>query len=806
MGSMNRLYPVLVALVGLACVEESIEPNDLRPVDRVELAVPQAEVLFGDSLRLRAIGLASDGDTLPGRAVSWSSSDSAVILVTPGGLAIGVGTGEATITAMIEGRSDTASLHGVVLRFAGISAGYNHACGVLQDGSAWCWGGNRGGALGVGDLDLELSRSPRRVQDAPSLATIGAGNDATCGLTALGGAWCWGANDGGRLGLGTATDQAAPAPVVGGLTFLGISRPLGSHICGVTSGQAMYCWGANQWGQLGDGSRQDRSTPAQVQSGGRFASVSTGGDVSCGIDDGASAWCWGSDVGGRLGHDTTYVSAVPGPVSGGTGFGSIAANAYEQRSCGVAGGQVRCWGAGVPEPTVVPMPVPIVTTVLGEGGFACGLTAGGQAWCWGENDWGQLGNGSRGDDVVPPTPVAGGLSFVDIGAGWRWACGLVAAGDAYCWGMSWGDALGAGGYSPVPVLITGGLHFAQLTVEEDVACALDQAGAAHCWGANWSGEFGNGTRTGSAGPTPVSGGLAFLELAVGEFHACGITLGGQTYCWGRNWDGQLGIGSTGDVLTPTQVVGGQSFKHLSAGASHTCATDLGGTAYCWGANTSGQLGDGTTTQALQPIAVTGGQAFDTLVTGYDFTCGRTVAAAVYCWGDNHRGQLGNGVTTDSPVPLPVQGGISFVAVETGGTISCGRTGGGDTYCWPRQTYPYGQSAPVIVPGGVKFAQISVGGSHACGLTTSGAGYCWGRNDSGAFGDGSLNYQDYFSKPRAVSGGLSFAAISAGNGFTCGVTTAGTAYCWGANWSGQLGNALNEEAYQVLIPTKVRGQP
>jgi len=178
-----------------------------------------------------------------------------------------------------------------------------------------------------------------------------------------------------------------------------------------------------------------------------------------------------------------------------------------------------------------------------------------------------------------------------------------------------------------------------------------------------------------------------------------------------------------------------------------------GAAYCWG----GALGNGGTFNET-PVAVAGGLAFGTVSVGYSSACGVTTTATAYCWGQNSSGELGNGATGNS-------------------------------------------ATPVAVAGGLAFASISAGYLFACGVTTPGAAYCWGRNYYGEGGNGTATL--YSATPVPVAGGLAFATISAGYSSACGLTTVGTAYCWGANDHGELGNGTTTSSG---VPVKVAGQP
>jgi alpha-tubulin suppressor-like RCC1 family protein len=353
------------------------------------------------------------------------------------------------------------------------------------------------------------------------------------------------------------------------------------------------------------------------------------------------------------------------------------------------------------------------------------------------------------------------------------------------------------------------LTFAAVSAGTFHTCGLTTTGAAYCWGYNAAGQLGDGTTTNRWSPALASGGLTFAAVtAGGDNHTCGVTTVGASYCWGANGAGQLGDGDSTDRTSLAAVLGGDTFAAVSAGISYTCGVTTGGAAYCWGDNSGGQLGDGTTTARTSPVAVLGGLTFATVsAAGYAHTCGVTTAGAAYCWGYNASGQLGDSTTTDWPSPVLVSGGLTFAAVSAGGhNHTCGLTTAGAAYCWGDNAFGQlgdgtttGQTTPVPVVGGLTFGAVSAGGQYSCGVTTGGALYCWGRNQYGQLGDGSTSNR---SSPVLVSGGLTFAEVSASEegDHTCGVTTGGTAYCWGQNAFGQLGNPA--AGYSSLVPVRV----
>jgi alpha-tubulin suppressor-like RCC1 family protein len=362
------------------------------------------------------------------------------------------------------------------------------------------------------------------------------------------------------------------------------------------------------------------------------------------------------------------------------------------------------------------------------------------------------------------------------------------------------------------VKFTPAFRFTSVSAARDHTCALMPDGTAYCWGAGGSGQLGDGTTIASATPMLVSGGLTFSSVSAGgSSHTCGIVTAGGAYCWGFGDQGQLGNGSTTlpapSSATPVPVVGGLTFKSISAGGTtshgHTCGITTSGDTYCWGFGIWGQLGNGSTDSTATPVLVSGGLTFASIRAGVSQTCGVTISGAAYCWGYNQFGQLGNGTTTNSPTPVPVSGGLTFTAVSPGDFHTCAVRTNGAAACWGSNgSGQFGNgtttnsSVPMPVSGGLTFTSINAGASvfsqgYTCGIITNGATYCWGGNGAGPLGNGTTTDSP---TPVPVSGGLTFASLSAGRDYVCGVTTSGwSAYCWGYNLSGQLGTGTSQSS-------------
>jgi alpha-tubulin suppressor-like RCC1 family protein len=357
-------------------------------------------------------------------------------------------------------------------------------------------------------------------------ASISVGDMHTCALTAAGDAYCWGLGSYGELAYGlSTTNRTTPTPVLPyqgqpTLTFASVSAKY-AHTCGITLAGEAYCWG---YGPVNGGSGT-YAHPFQLGTGTGYAMVSAGGSdtsgqsFSCVVTTAGAAQCAGANSIHQLGDGTTLQKLYLVPVLGGLPFSTVSAGGEQRPSIGVA-------YSGPPH--------------------ACGITTTGAAYCWGDNESGQLGDSSELERLTP-VAVAGGFTFDSISAG--------------------------------------GAH----------TCALTSAGAAYCWGSNTAGQIGNGTDAIWQSPVPVRGGLTFTSISAGGDHTCGVTTSGAAYCWGDNETGQLGDGTYNSQNTPTPVAGGLSFASISAGAVNTCGITTAGAAYCWGDNTNGQLGIGATT-------------------------------------------------------------------------------------------------------------------------------------------------------------------------------------------------------------------
>jgi len=575
------------------------------------------------------------------------------------------------------------------------------------------------------------------------------------------------------------------------------------HSCALSPAGRAFCWGYNNDGQLGNGTTVPRAEPGPVSTDLAFVSLSAGEHHTCGLTTARVIFCWGAGWNGRLGDGTTSNRLVPTRINSPLTFTRVAAG--RQSTCALAdGGAAYCWGLnygqlGDGSTTERSSPVPVqggLTFTSIEVGWrhACAVTSSNAGYCWGNNDDGYLGDGTRTTRLMPAL-VSGGLAFSEISAGQIHTCGRTTSGAAFCWGNYSRGSLGNGTtstyYAPTPV--SGGQQWRSIRVGHEVTCGITTSQALLCWGRNDYGQVGDGTRTDRTVPTPVMTGVS--AVAVGwEGSACALATGGAAHCWGLDYDGAAGRGFQ-RILTPTAVSGAPALVALTSNfnAQSMCGLSSTGAVTCWGRNGWDAFGT-TAAPPINDAPIAGvNLSLRSIAGGGYHTCGVTAANVGYCWGANWYGTHGSGNTNwTGNTPVAVTGGLAFSKIESGNDQSCGLTTAGQVYCWGLATNGrLGEGStsgnvltPTLVSGSLTFTDIATGSSFSCGVATGGAAYCWGANWSGQLGDGTTTSR---STPVPVSGGFTFSRVETGGDFACGLLTDGRVACWGAGASGRLGN-------------------
>jgi alpha-tubulin suppressor-like RCC1 family protein len=632
--------------------------NSSTPVDVTGLASGVVGILAAGNHNCALIGniTAAESDITVGSAKCWGDN-------ADGQLGDGTTVNRATPV-------DVVDLAGGAQALAG---GELHTCALTADGAVKCWGSNEYGELGDGTTIRRPV--PTLVVGLDSKIKAIAANGVrftrwspwswgrhTCALTTGGGVKCWGLNSAGQLGDGTINFHPTPVDVAG-LTsgVLAISAGM-DHTCALTSSGSVKCWGNNNDGELGTGTAFN-SSPLPVDVAGLPSSVraiSAGWNYTCAILADFRAMCWGSNAYNRLGGSDPTVQLLPVTPSGlGTNIRAVAASyshtcaLVQDNGSGVTSGS--CWGINfnnqLGDGTAVSRFIPAqisglsgsVQTIAAGQWCSCAATTTGSAWCWG-NEAGAV-----------PAAAAGLDSVKAFAIGALHACALSSSGGVKCWGTNWygqlGDATTEYRSTPVDVVgLTRGVK--AISAGAFSSCALTTGGEVKCWGDPAGGAPPSGGASFNTTPVGVPGLAHGVQAIAGGYsHRCALMTSGGVKCWGANTFGQLGDGTTEDRPTPVDVIGLPSdIRAVSVGDEHSCALTHDGDVLCWGGNPRGQLGSATTVDALAPQRVLhlAGPA-QAISAGYAHTCA-LVAGSLQCWGDNTGGQVG---TNPGWLPVPV---------------------------------------------------------------------------------------------------------------------------------------------------------
>lgn len=365
----------------------------------------------------------------------------------------------------------------------------------------------------------------------------------------------------------------------------------GSSSCFIGLDDSAYCWGNNQYGEIGDTtSGTNRLAPVPVYKYGNLngltiKSITADGFHTCAIASDDNAYCWGYNNDGQIGDTTSSnIRVAPTPV-------------YKDGSLN-----------GL-----------TIKSISTSNGHTCAIASDDNAYCWGKNDNGQIGNNTSGADVLAPAPVyrdgnLNGLTIKSISAGANHTCAIASDNNAYCWGDNTtgqlGDSTsGTDRTAPVPVDNSdkiSGLTIKSISSGPNHTCAIASDNNAYCWGYNNKGQIGDNTsgvsrlspaivyRTGSLN------GLTIKSISAGTTHTCAVASDNNAYCWGNDNNYQLGDDAvSADKLAPTPVertglLNNLTVASVEAGDTHSCAFASDGCVYCWGYNNYGQIGDGTT--------------------------------------------------------------------------------------------------------------------------------------------------------------------------------------------------------------------
>ncbi|MCB9627180.1 MAG: hypothetical protein H6725_07390 [Sandaracinaceae bacterium] len=551
-----------------------------------------------------------------------------------------------------------------------LDVGWDSLCGYGGPVSGvWCLGSDVFGQLGNNDpLPLctwreptlpvsgedPCSSTPLAVDPSHAHPLVAVGESFACSTDGQSIA-CWGDNSDGQ-GLVTPPSVIEQPLALGlqppgspALTALSAGR---DHVCALRADGSVVCWGANDQGQLGRGTTGSYGGVGSANSPARFASIDAGGDTTCAIDEVGQPWCWGRNAQGQLGDRTTDSRDIPTAV---TGFDTARAPVRGAPCAVLRSGALRCWGDG--DPTASPVTETDQNHQVTSGArHTCALRGDGEVWCWGWNEFGQLGNESIANGVFPASRVTLPPT-TSLSANANTTCAVLTSGEVRCWGQNRNGQLGldttitAGG---VPTGIAGLDDALSVSVGDTHVCALRRTGGVVCWGAGGAGQLGNGLGADSLTPVAVSSLSDVVQVEAGHDVSCARRVGGSVYCWGTGTNGQLGAGANRTFSpTPIQVRDVRNATALHLVSQTACIVDDLAEVYCWGHNVAGQAGaDAFTTERLFLAARVPGVLATRIGGSPSTTCAVGLDDAVRCWGDSYDGDAGVVITVCNSTCTP----------------------------------------------------------------------------------------------------------------------------------------------------------
>ncbi len=688
-----------------------------------------------------------------------------------------------------------------------VAPGGGFSCMLDGTGTIHCFGSNSHGQLGDGTM---LSSSGTQTAHEEAWVTLDAGALHVCAIDTLGALYCWGDQHLGAVGDGTMPDfineeTGRPLPVKVGHDGPWLAVSAGrDNSCAIDGENALWCWGPNEEGQLGNGGVGDSwaaYAPGEVTGGASWRAVATTSGHTCGVQTDGTLWCWGDNKDGQLGDGTTDFTSTPIQVGGDADWDQVTVSASLYHN------------------------------------HTCAIKQDGSLWCWGANDFGGLGVGDE-EPRLTPTEVMGGGVWTSVAALFHSTCATRDDGTLWCWGGNTSSGVLANGGAGVedsysaPQQVGAETGWRGVQLEGSNGCAVQDEERGFCWGDNGLGALGVMT----SGPyedhySPVELGTDlrnppaadWAQVSVGGGHTCGRTTSDELWCWGNGAGGDLGSGfddvecnmaNPGECrrTAPRKVVGGGAWAGLSAGGAGACGLRPDGTLWCWG---GGELNDEA---AYSPAQVGVASDWSAIELSDGHYCGLRDPGTLWCWGSNSRGQIGNGQGGQGMIvdaPTQVGAAEDWLAVSRGFLQTCAIRQPGTLWCWganDRGQLGVGSSGmdyndasadeplPVQVGAADDWAQVCGGRYHSCGVRGDGTLWCWGLNSGGMLGEGPID-DAVVSDPQQVGGDTDWQEVACGETIACGRKADGAVHCWGSSSQGALGTGdpeLVESGAPIMV--------
>lgn len=673
-----------------------------------------------------------------------------------------------------------------------ITTGLRSTCAITLEGTLYCWGYN------YEDYSLPKTTA-QQVGSDDGWQNVATGEFHTCAIQS-GELFCWGRNTKGQLGNAVQNDDVITEPTQIGTNDNWSLVAAGNFFtCAIQTGE-LFCWGENQYGQVGNNDTDDVLEPTQIGTDDGWTHISAGNNHICGIQSG-ELYCWGNTTSREEADDNADDQRAPTRIGTENDWTDISAGS--EHTCAIRQSNLYCWGnndgsqLGIEDTTTEPSPTLVDDThdwksVAAGQAHSCATTENNELFCWGKNDYNQLGNADN-DDVPTPTQIDDRDDWHAVTAAAHHTCGIL-DNNFFCWGNSANGVLGTarlgGSYQTAPTPVGTQDSWDTISNGQNHSCAI-RDGELYCWGSNQKGRLGNGQNSFHTTRTPEQIGTDsdWTTVSTGLEHTCGIRNDSDLYCWGSESGGALGIAdATAPLLIPTRVGDDSDWTHVTADRLKTCAIRNDGDLYCWGYNNAGQLGIGNSDTMNTPTQVGTSTSYETdwqaISPGEWHTCGIR-DGELYCWGSTaYLGSLGDGTTNSSNVPVRVGTSPDLHDDWTHVTVSYNRTCAirdGQTYCWGYKPVGDGTDTSRLLPTKISddetATDITSAQDHACAIW-NGNLMCWGSNNAYQLGTTAPSTD----KPIQIGTHDDWTTLSN----TCGIRDGGKLFCWGNNSSGQLG--------------------
>jgi len=353
------------------------------------------------------------------------------------------------------------------------------------------------------------------------------------------------------------------------------------------------------------------------------------------------------------------------------------------------------------------------------------------------------------------------------------------------------------------------IEWAVVSTGEAHTIALEEGGTLWAWGNNANDQLGDSTTTSRNAPVQVGTATNWATVSAGGAHTVAVTTDGQLWAWGNNANGQLGNGTTSTMFTPIQIGTASDWAHVSAGNSHTVAIRTDGTLWAWGNRESGRIGQGQIWGSqTTPIQIGAAANWAHVSAGDSHTVAITTTGELWAWGNRENGRIGEGEATGNQT-TPIQVGTDriWATASAGASHTVAVTTTGELWAWGnRENGRIGegettgsQTYPIQVGTATNWATASAGDAHTVAVRTDGTAWAWGNNTNGQLGDGTTIQRDV---PVQIGALTSWAYISAGGSHAAATRTDGTLWAWGNNASGQVGDNTTthrNSPVQVVLP-------